>query len=799
LSEIREVLSKRCPHLAGPADPGVSLLNQAPPSADTTNMSTRPAASIVILAWNAWKETQACLESLRPTLGLRDQVIVVDNGSRDATRARLKLFSWVEVVSNRENRGFARGCNQGAALARNDIIVFLNNDTVLTGHWLDALVAPFDDPLVGATGPRSNFVPGPQVADGASYLAADWVAMRRFARTWERDHRDEVSDTDRLVDFCLAVRRSAFDEIGGFDEAYEAGGIEDDDLCHRLLSSGRRLRIAHGSYVHHSGHRTVDFNHVDWYAQRERNRLRFEQKFGAEARRPFPLVSACLIVKDEEQNLPSCLTSLEGFADEVIVYDTGSVDGTVALARAAGATVIEGYWDDDFSRARNQALAACQGEWIAWLDADETLMCEDTDGLRELLRRTGPDRDAYSVVIENITGSGAGAMFVHTACRLFRRARCEWAGRLHEQVAGRGNHRPVDTVALDVARIHHTGYTSAAMHDRGKAERNLRVAEAEVANADGWDRGFSLTSLGRAYMTAGRAESALAACQQGAAETDNPITRRLALRTVVDALVALGRNEEALEALDTLRTVSDRQVLVVLLESNIRRQMGQHQEALDLLATITGPQFDDDGFEYEASMFAQQRSESLAALGRYSEAADELLDVLVEKSILDTHLGTLIDYLEQSDRSLGVLADAIPSDHTRTFLAQVLQLQTDVADRVLEAFFQRGGPEVVAFLATAATLARKLQVERALVWSSRLRFCGLENACPLVYQAADTYRSPVERARAAAVGSRMFADPRFTDIFPAIMRVANQEEQVSIVAETSQLCPAMLSVADASS
>ena len=755
-------------------------------------MARRLPVSIVIPAWNAWDETQACLESLRPTLGLHDQVIVVDNGSRDATPSRLRLFPWVEVVTNTENRGFAAGCNDGAALARHDVVVFLNNDTVLAGRWIDPLVAPFADPAVGAAGPRSNFVSGPQVAEGATYAPGDRAGMRAFAREWASAHRGQVTRTDCLVGFCLAVRTEAFRSIGGFDEGYGIGGFDDDDLCRRLASAGWDLVVAHECFVHHAGHRTFDVNDVDRFAEQEHNRARFEEKFGGAAPRNYSLVSACLIVKDEEENLPTCLASLEGVADEVVVYDTGSSDRTVELARQAGAVVIEGYWDDDFSRARNAALEHCTGDWIAWLDADETLECDDPAALRDLLARTAPAIDGFSVSIDNATGAGVGAMFVHAACRLFRRARCEWTGRIHEQVAGRTDHRPVATVGLEIARIHHTGYTNQAMAQREKAARNLRVAETEVERADGWERGFSLTSLGRSYMTAGRAEEALDACRRGAAETANPITRRLALRTVVDALAALGRTDEALEAIAELRAASERQVLADLLEANVRRQLGEHERALELLDAVRGPEVDDDGFEYDPSMFAQKRAESLAELGRFSEAADALLAGMCDRGVLDTHLGTVVEHLDRAERPLTDLTRAIPPDNLPLFLAQVLQLVPTVADRVLEAAVDGAGAEAdvpLEVLATAANLAPHLAVDRALVWSSRLRARGLEQACPLVAIARDPERAPVERCRSAAVGLRMFGDEGLSAAFGEAVAGASLVERATIAAEAAALCP----------
>ena len=89
---------------------------------------------------------------------------------------------WVEVVSNDVNRGFARGCNQGAA-ALGDAIVFLNNDTMVHGGWLDELLAPFVDPGVGAVGPRSNNVSGHQKVPDVPYRADDGPPSR-IRRYW---------------------------------------------------------------------------------------------------------------------------------------------------------------------------------------------------------------------------------------------------------------------------------------------------------------------------------------------------------------------------------------------------------------------------------------------------------------------------------------------------------------------------------------------------------------------------------------------------------------------------------------
>ncbi len=97
------------------------------------------------------------------------------------------------------------------------------------------------------------------------------------------------------------------------------------------------------------------------------------------------VLSVCMIVRNEEKNLPRALASVQGMADELVVVDTGSRDRTVEIAQAAGARVFHFPWVDDFSAARNAALDRATGKWIFWLDADEELLPESRRPLEQAL------------------------------------------------------------------------------------------------------------------------------------------------------------------------------------------------------------------------------------------------------------------------------------------------------------------------------------------------------------------------------------------------------------------------------
>jgi glycosyltransferase involved in cell wall biosynthesis/Tfp pilus assembly protein PilF len=187
-----------------------------------------------------------------------------------------------------------------------------------------------------------------------------------------------------------------------------------------------------------------------------------------------PTLSVCMIVKDEEKNLPRALSSIKGLADEIIVVDTGSKDKTVDIAKSFGAKVYYFDWCDDFSAARNESLRHATKDYILWLDADDEFETEKRKDLKLALSRHRGC--AFCLVVRLLTGVSVEEFLQPRVFPNFRGIRFE--GRIHEQIAPSLLRLKIPMKSLEISITHH-GYKE---HEsvKFKLERNKTLLEAEL-------------------------------------------------------------------------------------------------------------------------------------------------------------------------------------------------------------------------------------------------------------------------------------------------------------------------------
>ena len=261
-------------------------------------------------------------------------------------------------------------------------------------------------------------------------------------------------------------------------------------------------------------------------------------------------VDLCMIVRDEDRRLGRCLSAALPWVGDAVVVDTGSRDGTVALASGLGARVLHFPWCDDFSRARNHALAAATREWVLVLDADEVLVIDDAAAWARALSH--PTIAAYSIDCHDRIDDGGVA--VGPVMRLFRRAAPDmcYRGEIHEQIVAVAERR-CETAHARFLHIDHDGHTGAVVAEHGTLDRNLRLARQMVTSRP--EDPFAWFCLGQAVQASdpGSPETIAAFWRAlekledlGPAHRDESYLAALWIN-LVRAQIRAGRAREALE------------------------------------------------------------------------------------------------------------------------------------------------------------------------------------------------------------------------------------------------------------
>lgn len=208
--------------------------------AETTGVGQGPQVSIVVLTWDQLQLTQACVESIRLATDVTYELIVVDNGSGPEARAYAETVADV-AVCNDSNRGFARGNNQGLARASGELVMFLNNDTVLPRGWTRLI------DTLKSTGA------------GIVVPALTSAGTRLTVREREGDHVGPVNPFGPVPSgVCYLLRTDLMRAIGGWNEDYPVASGEDLDLAFTVWVNDLEIVLDERVLVQHVGHGTSD-------------------------------------------------------------------------------------------------------------------------------------------------------------------------------------------------------------------------------------------------------------------------------------------------------------------------------------------------------------------------------------------------------------------------------------------------------------------------------------------------------------------------------------------------------------
>jgi len=213
-----------------------------------------PRCSIIIPVYNKASLTRQCLNVLlsHSRENVPHEIIVVDDASTDMTPQLLAGYgNRIRVVTHKTNGGFASAVNDGAAAAKGEFLVFLNNDTIPQPGWLEALVRYADaHPRAAAVGSKLLF-PNGTIQHAGVIVCPDREPAHIYAG-FPADH-PAVNKSRRfqiVTAACVLIRREPFHQAGGFDTAYR-NSCEDVDLCLRLGELGHEVHYCHESVLYH--------------------------------------------------------------------------------------------------------------------------------------------------------------------------------------------------------------------------------------------------------------------------------------------------------------------------------------------------------------------------------------------------------------------------------------------------------------------------------------------------------------------------------------------------------------------
>ncbi len=540
---------------------------------------------------------------------------------------------------------------------------------------------------------------GPQQIDVAYENLAE---LDGFAWDYGKAQNGVSVDVNRLVGFCLLIKREVIDAIGVLDERFGIGCYDDDDFCLRAVAAGFRAVIAGDAFVHHFGSRTFAGSGVDFVALLRQNYARFLEKWGGNgngaaadgasangdgpdphpARHggsatllrggsatfghpipasrarveiapprvgpgPFavdvapegglrlrldlarPKISLCMIVRDNARTIAPCLASIRPWVDEMIVVDTGSVDETPRIVESFGAKLYHFPWCDDFSAARNESLRHATGDWLFWMDSDDTIPPECGRGLRELVENQyDPSVIAYVMQVhclgsleEEQAGMGLEAV---DHVKLFRNLpELRFDGRMHEQILTAIN-RMEEHVRIQATNLYvvHSGSDRSPAGQAKKLERDMRLLLMELAERP--EHTFTLFNLGMTQLHLSRPADAadyLRRSLRAADSRDSHVKKAFALLALAE--MQQRRYEEALAACRQGLKLQPHDVELRFREAGALKELGRLAEARDAYMAL----IDDrttGAFQFSSVMFGMKGCLARQNLGVILKAMGDL-------------------------------------------------------------------------------------------------------------------------------------------------------------------------------
>lgn len=206
-------------------------------------------------------------------------------------------------------------------------------------------------------------------------------------------------------------------------------------------------------------------------------------------------ISICIIGKNEEKNIETCLSSIPKDCFEIIYVDTGSTDSTIQIAQKYTPHIFHFDWADDFGAARNFSISKASNDWVLILDCDESISYIDLNTLPTLLSKNS--HSIGLIHLNSITNEIEGAnQSFDLLKRLFPKDQFYFVGKIHEQIVPKNKKIKADVFSVPI-KVLHTGYSGKKEDLLKKARRNIKLIEKELTKNP--NSPYDLFQLGQSY------------------------------------------------------------------------------------------------------------------------------------------------------------------------------------------------------------------------------------------------------------------------------------------------------------
>jgi len=717
------------------------------------NLGKRGPVSIIVDVDLAEGWSKECLNHLATITRGGDEILVVGQPDSPASRW-VTTLSRTRIVAPPSDApaGFA-GAMDRAAPARmaalHEIVVFVGTGIIGAPSWLDELVAALDNGA-RAAGPRlagaatsQHWLP---YAASLPKLRKELSARARAART--PGPAGVFRGVPRLDHAVVAMRASN----------WQAGGA--------LPTTGDNLAVAERSWTHRL---VPDFAGAEELAMRSSNPM---------------LLTAVYIAKNEEEFIGNSILNVRNHADEVIVYDTGSTDRTVEIAREAGATVINGFWNDHFAEARNRAMDYANGRYVVTVDPDERLV--GGAQLREILQSQEPEVINLSLLEGQLDGSSKR---IAISRRIWLRGRRLYINALHEQPVIPGETYPT-TAINELSEPEGTGilHLGNVRRAEGKNPRNERIALIEVDAAREFGPGpaasFAIYNAARSVRDDDkRLQLALEAATVGGHS-------HIALQPIHLALqVEKGRlSDSEFESLLARLAVSDpSNGWLPALRVGRARYKDDHEQVIEQAALVTPGTM--SGLSVNFALVAAAAAASARHLGR-----TELALEFVSRGLADGAVAASLEDIVMWCDEVGVDLASVLEPATRPALRVLADLAAGIDDAylaipLLDWIVERSPDDSMVIKAGSYRAVHDSDVQGALAWTLHAMAAGVD-VNPIAAVAADPTRTMPERLMAAALDVELH--PGDSDAAAALrdlLRQVPEVEQSGIVEDLIEIAP----------